>query len=160
VIGTDEISISKDHTYRIAVSDLLRQRPISFGGEDRSEESLDASYGFLAPPTAGLQQRGRGTEVLRELARLAEMAAPETLRGLCEDDRASLGRSRCLLEPENKVPLGFIKSLNNKIPVIQRRSCGLRCEEYLSLKVLTCMQPKFNQKTGNLAPLDYRKIPI
>ena len=37
VIGIDEISIRKGHTYRIVVSDLLRQRPIWFGGEDRSE---------------------------------------------------------------------------------------------------------------------------
>ncbi len=41
VIGIDEISIRKGHAYRIVVSDLLRQRPIWFGGEDRSEESLD-----------------------------------------------------------------------------------------------------------------------
>ena len=36
VIGIDEISIRKGHTYRIVVSDLLRGRPIWFGGEDRS----------------------------------------------------------------------------------------------------------------------------
>jgi hypothetical protein len=33
VIGIDEISIRKGHTYRIMVSDLLRQRPICFGGK-------------------------------------------------------------------------------------------------------------------------------
>jgi transposase len=32
--------------------------------------------------------------------------------------------------------------LNNKIRVIQRRAYGLRDEEYLRLKVLTCMLPK------------------
>ena len=37
VIGIDEISIRKGHTYRIVVSDLLRRRPIWFGGTDRSE---------------------------------------------------------------------------------------------------------------------------
>ena len=37
VIGVDEISIRKGHSYRIVVSDLLRGRPIWFGGEDRSE---------------------------------------------------------------------------------------------------------------------------
>lgn len=41
VIGIDEISIRKGHTYRIVVSDLVRRRPIWFGGRDRSEESLD-----------------------------------------------------------------------------------------------------------------------
>ena len=40
--------------------------------------------------------------------------------------------------PENKVSLGFVEGLNNKIRVIQRRSYGLRDEEYLRLKVLTC----------------------
>jgi len=41
--------------------------------------------------------------------------------------------------PENKVALGFVEGLNNKIRVIQRRSYGLRDEEYLRLKILTCM---------------------
>ena len=41
--------------------------------------------------------------------------------------------------PENKVSLGLVEGLNNKIRVIQRRSYGLRNEEYLRLKVLTCM---------------------
>jgi transposase len=52
VIGIDEISIRKGHTYRIVVSDLLRQRPIWFGGEDRGEESLDEFYGFLGKKKA------------------------------------------------------------------------------------------------------------
>ncbi len=43
--------------------------------------------------------------------------------------------------PENKVALGFVEGLNNKIRVIQRRVYGLRDEEYLRLKVLTCMLP-------------------
>lgn len=44
--------------------------------------------------------------------------------------------------PENKVALGFVEGLNNKIRVIQRRAYGLRDEEYLRLKILTCMLPK------------------
>ncbi|MSR16050.1 MAG: hypothetical protein EXR86_16175, partial [Gammaproteobacteria bacterium] len=32
--------------------------------------------------------------------------------------------------------------LNNKIRVLQRRAYGLRDEEYLRLKTLTCMLPK------------------
>lgn len=40
---------------------------------------------------------------------------------------------------ENKVSLGFVEGLNNKIRVFQRRAYGLRDEEYLRLKVLTCM---------------------
>ena len=136
-IGIDEISIRKGHTYRIVVSDLIRHRPIWFGGEDRSEASMDEFYRFLgdkkapgqathvhqgseihfvgapaeshrqrqeesqtaaggqqAPqyrlrvegilrPALGLQQLGVGPEVLRQLAGAAQMATPETLRGLC-----------------------------------------------------------------------------
>jgi len=46
--------------------------------------------------------------------------------------------------PENKVPLGYVEGLNNKIRVIQRRTYGLRDEEYLRLKILTCTLPDFN----------------
>ena len=44
--------------------------------------------------------------------------------------------------PENKVSLGFVEGLNNKIRVIQCRAHGLRDEEYLRLKELTCMLPE------------------
>ena len=44
-------------------------------------------------------------------------------------------------QPENKVSLGFVEGLNNKIRVIQRRAYGLRDEEFLRLKILTCMLP-------------------
>ena len=43
--------------------------------------------------------------------------------------------------PENKVPLGFVEGFNNKIRSIQKRAYGLRDEEYLRLKILTCMLP-------------------
>jgi transposase len=43
---------------------------------------------------------------------------------------------------ENQVPLGFVEGINNKIRVIQRRAYGLRDEEYLRLKILTCMLPE------------------
>ena len=43
--------------------------------------------------------------------------------------------------PENKVSLGFVEGLNNKIRVFQRRAYGLRDEEYLRPKVLTPMLP-------------------
>ncbi len=49
VIGVDEISIRKGHTYRIVASDLLRRRPIWFGGKDRSEASMDEFYQWLGP---------------------------------------------------------------------------------------------------------------
>src|SRR6478672_11624617 len=47
VIGIDEIAIRKGHTYRIVVSDLLRGRPIWFGGKDRSEASMGEFYARL-----------------------------------------------------------------------------------------------------------------
>jgi len=43
----DEISVGKGHDYRIVVSDLIRRRPIWFGGNDRSEASMAAFYAFL-----------------------------------------------------------------------------------------------------------------
>jgi transposase len=46
-IGIDEISVRKGHTYRIVVSDLVRKRPIWFGGEDRSEASMAQFYTWL-----------------------------------------------------------------------------------------------------------------
>ena len=44
-------------------------------------------------------------------------------------------------KPENKVSLGFVEGLNNKIRVFQRRAYGLKDEEYLRLKLLSCMLP-------------------
>jgi transposase len=47
VIGVDEISIRQGHTYRIVVSDLLRRRPIWFGGPDRSQASMELFFNEL-----------------------------------------------------------------------------------------------------------------
>jgi transposase len=47
VIGVDVIEIRKGHSYRIVVSDLLRGRPIWFGGKDRSEASMGEFYAWL-----------------------------------------------------------------------------------------------------------------
>jgi len=44
-------------------------------------------------------------------------------------------------QPENKIALGFVEGLNNKIRVIQRRCYGIRDEDYLHLKILTCTLP-------------------
>ena len=43
-IGIDEISIHQGHTYRSVVSDLIRRRPIWFGGEDRSAAGMEQFY--------------------------------------------------------------------------------------------------------------------
>ena len=58
-------------------------------------------------------------------------------------------------KPENKVPLGFVEGLNNKIRVIQRRAYGLRDEEYLRLKVLTCCCRR--SKMAQIHPHDFQK---
>lgn len=44
--------------------------------------------------------------------------------------------------PANKVKLGFVEGVNNKIRVIQRRAYGYRDEEYLKLKILTAFLPR------------------
>ena len=44
--------------------------------------------------------------------------------------------------PENKIALGFVEGLNNKIRVLQRRAYGLRDEEYHKLKIVTAGLPE------------------
>ena len=248
VIGIDEISIRKRHTYRIVVSDLIRGRPIWFGGQDRSEASMSEFYAWLGAnqrrrirlavmdmwkpfrnatqahtPQAAilfdkfhvLRHLGRALDTVRkrEYARLTGkqrqyikgqkytllsrrdnltlegrqalktlLAANKRLntayllresfgqlwsyeregwaRRFFENWRASLKWQRlkpyekfaemidrhwdgiaAYCKPQNKVALGFVEGLNNKIRVIQRRAYGLRDEEYLRLKILTCMLP-------------------
>ena len=248
-IGIDEISIRKGHTYRIVVSDLIRRRPIWFGGEDRSAASMAQFYDWLgerkskgirlavmdmwkpfrhatttrAPQAAILFDKfhiirhlGDALDKVRktEYARLSGkdrryikgqkyvllshrenlttdgkaslktlLAANKRLntayllkesfgqlwdysseawaRRFFENWKASLKWQRLkpyekfaeMIErhwdgiavycrPENKVSLGFVEGLNNKIRVIQRRAYGLRDEEYLRLKILTSMLPK------------------
>jgi transposase len=62
-------------------------------------------------------------------------------------------------KPENKVALGFVDGLNNKIRVIQRRAYGLRDEEHLRLKVLTCMLPPIWAKNDQKAPTLFHEDP-
>jgi transposase len=57
VIGIDEIAVGKRPRYRIVVSDLARGRPLWFGGQDRSEASLDEFFAWLGP------QKGRKIRV-------------------------------------------------------------------------------------------------
>jgi len=245
-IGIDELSIRKGHTYRIVVSDLVRKRPIWFGGIDRSEESMDMFYKWLglkkaagirlavmdmwrafekstvtnAPDAAILYDK---FHVMRHLGKALDKVRKQEYGRLSGKDRSyikgqkytllsnrenltldgrralkkllgankSLNTAYLLKEsfgqlwsyqtegwarrffdnwkdslkwqrlepyekfakmierhwdgiaaysrPENKVSLGFVEGLNNKIRVIQRRAYGLRDEEYLRLKVLTCM---------------------
>jgi len=64
------------------------------------------------------------------------------LREVRPDDRQTLGRHRCLLSAGKQGLARLREGLNNKIRVMQRRSYGLRDEEYLRLKILTCMLPE------------------
>jgi transposase len=248
VLGIDEVSLRKGHTYRIVVSDLERLRPIWFGGKDRSEASLDLFFEWLGPKKSqrvrlavmdmwkafrnSTEKHAPQAAILfdkfhvmrhlnealdkvrkREYARVSEkdrrfikgqkytlLSRNENLttegrvalkillkankrlniayllkesfsqlweykregwaRKFFDNWRASLKWQR--LKPyekfaemieshwdgivafillEDKVSLGFVEGLNNKIRVIQRRAYGLRDEEYLRLKVLTCMLP-------------------
>lgn len=246
VIGIDEVSLRKGHTYRIIVSDLERSRPIWYGGQDRSEKSLDRFYTWLgskrshkirlavmdmwkafrnstndnAPQAAILFDKfhvirhlGEALDKVRkiEYARLSgkdrsyikgqKYTLLSNKENLTLDGRRALkkllkankrlntayllkesfgqlwsyqteGWARRFFDnwkeslkwqrlkpyekfaemiekhwdgiaaysrPENKVSLGFVEGLNNKIRVIQRRAYGLRDEEYLRLKILTFM---------------------
>ena len=48
-LGWTKLPYARGHTYRIVVSDLLRRRPIWFGGQDRSEQSMDEFFTWLGP---------------------------------------------------------------------------------------------------------------
>ena len=248
IIGIDEVSIRKGHTYRIVVSDLERKWAIWFGGEDRSEKSMGQFYEWLgekkskgiqlvvmdmwkafhrstrkhAPQAAilfdkfhvirhlnealdkvrkseyarlsgkdrrfvkgqkytllsrreNLDTEGRLTlrtllkankrlniaYLLKEsFCQLWEYKKEGWARKFFDNWRSSLNWQRlrpyeefaqmieshwdgiaAFIQSEEKVSLGFVEGLNNKIRVIQRRAYGLRDEEYLRLKVLTCMLP-------------------
>jgi transposase len=43
--------------------------------------------------------------------------------------------------PENKISLGMVEGLNNKIRVLQRRAYGYRDEDYLKLKIVAAFLP-------------------
>ena len=249
IIGIDEVSIRKGHEYRIVVSDLIRKRPIWFGGIDRSKDSLDIFYQSLnclqrkkirlvvmdmwkafekstkenIPDAAILYDKFHVirhlNEALDKVRRLEYKRVNEKTRKyikgqkytlLSRKDNLSLKGKRSLqklfkinkrlnvayilkesfgqlwsyrsekwayrffnnwkdslkwqrLKPyeefskmierhwagiaafcksENKVSLGFVEGLNNKIKLIQRRAFGIRDEEYLKLKILTCTLPE------------------
>jgi len=51
--------------------------------------------------------------------------------------------------PENKVSLGLVEGLNNKIRVLQRRAYGYRDEEYLKLKIIAAFLPPLPRNAEN-----------
>lgn len=60
---------------------------------------------------------------------------------LTRDGRQALKKLLAANTRLNTAPLSFVEGVNNKIRVIQRRAYGLKDEEYLRLKVLTCILP-------------------
>jgi transposase len=249
-IGIDEISVGRGHRYRIVVSDLLRGRPIWFGGTGRTEADLDGFFRWLGPRKckgirlavmdmwkpfrASTLKAGNAPQaavlfdkfhILRHLGDAIDKVRKSEYKRLSGADRKFIkgqkytllshranltAKGRASLElllkanrrlntayllkesfgqlwgynregwarrffenwrdalkwqrlkpfekfarmiddhwhgiaafcrPENKVPLGFVEGLNTKIRAIQRRAYGLRDEEYLRLKILTCMLP-------------------
>ena len=249
VIGVDEISVRKGHTYRVVVADLDEKRPIWIGGTGRTKEDMDlffteigverskgielavmdmwkafrnstsehasqARFVFdkfhvlqhlsqaldeirrqeykrvndkerkyikgqrytLLSHKANLDQDGRRSLTLllkankrlhrayllkESFGQLWDYSYPASARKFFDNWKAQLRWQRlepyekfaAMIErhwdgivsychPDNKVSLGFMEGLNNKIRVIQRRAYGLRDEEYLRLKILTCMLPE------------------
>ena len=59
------------------------------------EHGLQPQGGVRA--ALGLRARRQDSSLLRKLARLTQVAAPETLREVCRDDRPTLGRHRGLM---------------------------------------------------------------
>ena len=66
--------------------------------------------------------------------------------------------------PENKVSLGLVEGVNNKIRVLQRRAYGYRDEEYLKLKIVAAFLPPlprnavFNPTRIRVDPLFLGKV--
>jgi transposase len=50
---------------------------------------------------------------------------------------------------ENKVSLGLVEGLNNKVRVLQRRAYGYRDEEYLKLKIVAAFLPPLPRSDNN-----------
>lgn len=107
----------------------------------QGEQAMDHGLPPQGGVRAALGQRAgrRGSSLLRELARRPEVAAPEALGDVRRNDRPAVGRHRGLRSAGEQGRRGICQGLHNTIRIIQRRSDGLRDEEYLHLKVLTCL---------------------
>ena len=77
VIGIDEISVKRGHKYRIVVSDLEKHRPIWFGGQDRTEPSMDESYQFIGEK-ASKNIRLAVMDMWKAFEKSAKKNAPQT----------------------------------------------------------------------------------
>ena len=120
VIGVDEIAIRKGHTYRKRLHTAYVFKE-AFGQ-------------FWDYQTEGWARRF--FDNWRDSLKWQRLKPYEKFANMIESHWDGIA---AYCRPENKVALGFVEGLNNKIRVIQRRSYGLRDEEYLRLKILTCM---------------------
>jgi transposase len=59
-------------------------------------------------------------------------------------------------KPENKVSLGLVEGLNNRIRVIQCSAYGYRDEDYLRLKIIASFLPPLKRQ---IAPTLIREDP-
>jgi transposase len=87
-IGIDEIAIGKGHSYRIIVSDLNRGRPIWFGGQDRSEASVDQFFAWL-----GREKSSKIRLAVMDCAR--RFAIPPSRKGMPHRQRSSTTSFTC-----------------------------------------------------------------
>src|SRR5712691_8971837 len=102
VLGLDEVSIKKGHPYRIVASDLIRHRPIWFGGTDRSEASLDQFYAWWGPRKAARIPAGRHGHV--EPVSLRDRAArPAGQHPVQQVPRAAASGRRARPGPQERV---------------------------------------------------------
>ena len=77
MIGIDEISISKGHTYCVIVSDLERERPIWVGGEEVDIDLFSKALGKKCRDQTG----GHGyVEAIQELGDDERPECPDHLR--------------------------------------------------------------------------------
>jgi transposase len=256
VIGIDELSIRKGHTYRVIVSDLERGRPIWVGGEGRKEVDLDAFFTQLGPKKAARIQLAvmdmwkpfrnsvrRNSpnvrivfdkfHIMRHLADALDEVRRREYKRVKDKDRSFIKGQRYTLlsshenlsldgrkalkkllaankrlntayvlkesfgqlwdyrtergarafferwkeslkwqrlepyhkfaalverhwdgiasycHPDNKVSLGMVEGLNNKIRVLQRRAYGYRDEDYLKLKIIAAFLPALSRSAEN-----------
>lgn len=256
VIGIDELSIRKGHTYRVIVSDLERGRPIWVGGAGRKEADLDAFFTELGPKKAArielavmdMWKAFRNSvqknipeariiydkfHIMRHLGDALDEVRRREYKRLKGQDRTFIKGQRYTLlsrhenlsldgrqalkkllaankrlntayvlkesfgqlwdyrtergarafferwkqglkwqrlepyqkfvgliekhwdgiasycHPENKVSLGMVEGLNNKIRVLQRRAYGYRDEEYLKLKIIAAFLPPLPKSAEN-----------
>ena len=97
-IGIDEISIRKGHTYRIVVSDLIRKRPIWFGGEDRSEASMAMFYQWLGKEKSA-RIRLAGMDMWKPFCKAAIAHAPQAADLVCQIPTPASPMPRAFLSP-------------------------------------------------------------